>query len=151
MNEHFDKGIFIPESEKLQFYEFKKDLIGITDKFIQLYFRGKPYLRIGKSTEHKEILINTLKDFGLEELKTKLNSWDIEIPYEKDLENRYQMVGAGTISKVGGKLYFEGKSMHYQDFISGPNKEHLEDIFGKEKIVIVSTDNPGETILYTTI
>lgn len=145
MNEWLDKGIFLyGDKEKLYFKEFDKKDLNSGDKFIQVYFRGRPYLRFGKSTEHKEILKLTLEDFGIKKLKLIKNSFNIEIPSPKDLENYYEMVGAGTITKAG-KIFFGGQSTLYEGLVGGTNKPHLEELFEKQNVSLEGTDPFGPT------
>lgn len=116
-----------------EFKEFKKEFIeNISSKFIQLYIHDKPVLIAGKELYHKDILELSLKKFDIK-FKTRLNSTKDEIPIEEG--EGYKMVGAGRVKMFDEEtLYFYDNSMDYLSKIKGTNKNHLEEIFGSERV-----------------
>jgi hypothetical protein len=145
MNEEFNLGIYTnKKSNNLEFRKFEKDLLNPESKFIQIYFNQKPYLRIGnlenETIYHAGILHCTLTDFGIKYNDT-MNEFGEIIPLEKDLEKGYEMVGAGKVrSFENGTLQFWDLSGDYCKNVNGANKKHLEEIFGKDKIVTIRED-----------
>lgn len=118
-----------------EFKEFKKEFIeDRSSKFVQLYVKNKPVLIAGKELYHKDIFELFLKKFEIK-FKTRLNSTKDEIPVEEGEE--YKLVGAGRVKMFDeGTLYFYDNSMDYLSKIKGTNKNHLEEIFGSEKVAL---------------
>lgn len=118
-----------------EFHEFKKEFLeNRSSKFVQLYIHNKPVLIAGKELYHKDIFELFLKKFDIK-FKIRLNSTKDEIPVEEG--EGYKMVGAGRVKMFDEEtLYFYDNSMDYLPNIKGTNKNHLEEIFGNEKVAL---------------
>lgn len=116
------------------FKEFKKDFLEYSSsKFIQLYIDNKPVLIAGKDLYHSQIFELSLKKFDIK-FKTRLNQTKDEIPVEEG--ERYNIIGAGRVKMFDDEtLYFYDNSMDYIFKIKGTDRNHLEEIFGSEKVV----------------
>lgn len=112
--------------------KFDKEYVeGKSAKFIQLYAYNKPILISATNLYHKTILNTYLIQNGLK-FNTRLNPSKEEIPLEEG-EN-YKLVGTGRVKCIMDCLSFYDSSMDYYAKAPGPNKIHLEEIFGKENV-----------------
>ena len=111
------------------FVEFdKKFLEKNNSKFVQLFVKGEPFTIAGNDMYHRDILQVYLEKFNLK-FDTRLNSMGYEIPLEKGED--YKLVGAGLIALEDNYIVFYNNSGDYK---KGPNRKHLEEMFGKENI-----------------
>jgi hypothetical protein len=88
-------------------------------KFIQVYFDNAPFIRFGSDTQHRVLLEDLLKEFGIKIIRD--NQYN---PIKKG--DKYELVGAGFYycpHCEKGLFKLDDNSMTYH---INPNQEHLD-------------------------